>query len=209
MNKSILILLLFFISCQEKSNSSRPLEFLARRDYSHTTRLIIGSDTQAVDKAYEEYYNLTITSEPTLSGYQTFMDSVNIEFLLRKYYISKELEKSINNYMIEYCNKSVDCDDPGFEYYFYEFTHINEHGKSLRCCLKSMEKAKTYYNKLKEIIEQSNNDSIQNKIILSDLHRLIYGSTFSFSVKQGTMILNTAKTPKEKENIQKLIDDLK
>ncbi len=99
MNRSILILLLFFMSCQETPHSSQPLEFLSRRDYSHTTRLIIGSDTQAVDDTYKKYYKDEIYFYPSLSGYATFLDSFMLEGYLRVYYISKDLEMNINAYM--------------------------------------------------------------------------------------------------------------
>ena len=206
MNRFVLILLLFFISCQETPHSSQPLEFLSQVGYSGTRTicLIIGSDTQAVNDTYNEYYKERIYLYPTLSGYATFLDSVSLEWYLRKYYISKDLEISLNAYMSKNSNQILDsnCSD------VYEFTYNAKNGEPALYCMHSLEEATKYYNGLKKIIEESNDDSIQNQLILLDLKLLINKRGFSLSVKQKDMLLGTAKTTEEKEKIQGFLDTL-
>ncbi len=140
-----------------------------------------------------------------MSGYATFMDSVSLEWFLRKYYISKDLEMNLNDYMAKNGNQVIDsnCSD------VYEFTYQNKKDKPSLYCMHSLEEATKYYNSLKKIIETSNGNSIQKKLILIDLMLLINNTGFIFSSKQKEMILRIGNTPKEKEKMQGLVDTMK
>lgn len=211
MKKTIIILSFLFVSCQKTPHPSQPIKFYAGKDHKYSYHIILGSDTQTVDKAYAEDYKYLLTHSFLLSGNHTLEDSFMLESALRKYYISKNLENSIQEYMRDSYNNQISCVGLGkFTKYYYEFTFNNKKDKPLNFCIDNLEIAKSYFKGLKRTIENSSKDTNQSKLILFDLNSLINANIFHLSThqKQILILLKNANPQKEKKEIQKMIDKL-
>lgn len=209
MKRYVFILFLLFVSCSSTSQSSQPIKFYAKKDHKYYFRIIIGSDTQTVDKAYEKDYTYLLTHAFLLSDNHTFEDSFLVEGMLRKYYVTKDLEKSINFYMFNNYNEKVSCQETWkYPENNYEFTFNGKKNKPLKFCMNNLEIAKIYFKGLKKVIENSSKDTNQNKEVLFDLNSLINVKAFHFSIHQKQILLRNVKTPNEKKRMQSIIDTL-
>lgn len=209
MKNTMIALSLLFVSCGGMSYSSQPITFYAEENHNYFYHIIVGSDSQLVDKAYGDYYNFLITNALLVSGNHTFADSLLVETSLRKYYVTKDLENSIKSYLISNSNNEMTCKGKEkYPDYHYEFTFNNKKDKSFKFCMNDIEVAKTYFKGLKKTIEDSSKDTNQTKLILIDLNALINLKSFHFSIHQKQVLLRNAKTPKEMKEMQKIIDTL-
>lgn len=171
-----IVVLLGFVglSCNRNQQVHQPIIFESSYHFQFGTTLIIGSDSQRIDSIFNKYFDLALR--------QVYVaDSFGAYSTIRKYYINSNIEKTINNYLLEHHNPKWKCNNVRPLYYHYRFTCVNKQGILDHYCLitesysNDKDTALVFLKGLEERIEGLTSCHEQCKLFLRDLKLSIKG----------------------------------
>lgn len=159
-------IILFSLSCNKMAVKRKPIIFEGWLINNHwrPNWLIIGSDTQQVDSVFN-----------SLAPYK-FIGSVHVYPVIKKYFITKDMQDIINEYISNYCPSSFMCDSINHvtsDGYFYHFTGYYYEGDITDCCMAQKKDAILFYIGLEEKILQLKVHNKQREQFLADLRLLL------------------------------------
>lgn len=215
----IILYAFILISCNNAPKVSFPISFQSRYHYDYTTDIIIGVDSQMVNKLYNKKFHFYYTY-----GGRTTGDSFLCSLHVRRYYISKALKNEIMKYINESSKNKFNCDTllhsgvVPIPTYTYEISSGCDLWKPLNYCISNKRDGLIYFIGLKNVILNSGAYNKHSQM-LEDLRCLFDAQDFFPLPKDRKKILDNCSPMEKKETIenwdrqkkalQKELDDLK
>lgn len=200
---TILVLLMAFSSCIQKTSKSSPLFFYSSENFKYNHILIAGSDTQKVDSIYNDRFNNHYDLPYPIDD--SFMQLYARLSIIRKCYISKELETLLHRFLEQNNISNINCDSNRFNYnglsYEFDYSDNNKLCYSLNEKINFEDTATilNFYSKLKTKAEKEiklNESEIKFFVYLK---YIVYSYGFPPSTEENKLLLQVY--------IQRFLDD--